>query len=147
MNKFAGVAVISKVSPPLSQPKSGAFPSPLLIMKNPARSMHSLFIWFVPALITSCGQPAEMTALKEKIQTAKSSNTARALELAQITQQLDLLKRQQRDEAGRVMEAEKVGKVSGETEQMITKYRKDIDVQLKSYQDDIVAYRKAYLNP
>ena len=40
-----------------------------------------------------------------------------------------------------------MGKVSGETEQMITKYRKDIEVQLKSYQDDIVAYRKTYLNP
>lgn len=88
-----------------------------------------------------------MTALKEKIETAKSANTARAFEFARITQQLDLLKRQQRDEAGRVMEAEKVGKVSGETEQMITKYRKDIEVQLKSYQDDIVAYRKTYLNP
>ena len=102
-------------------------------------------IWFAPAILTGCGQPPEMSALKEKIESAKSANTAKVLEITQWTQKLDLLRRQIREDAGKVMEFEKLGKQSSATEEMLTKYRKDLEGQLKAYQDEIAAYRKAYL--
>ena len=107
----------------------------------------SLALLFLPLLPGCSEQTGKINSLKEKVEALKESTSKASLELLQLNQKLAGINRQISDKASEKREFEERAKKSGQTENIVSKYREELEASLKKFKDDVADYRKKNLAP
>ncbi len=99
-------------------------------------------------LLSSCSeQEGQIAALKDSIASARDTNTAATEELQKLSNRLSELNRKISAQASKRLEFETKSQKSGAAEQLLIKYRTELEESLKQFSESVAAYRKQYLTP